>query len=81
MTHRLVVDTSALMALLLQETEAEALLDRAARAESVLLSTATRLELTLVAEGSRFNSTSADVEALLSNLRVQVVPFNADHMR
>jgi len=81
MTHRLVVDTSALMALLLQEPEAEALLDRAARTESVLLSAATRLELTLVAEGSRFNSTSADLEALLSNLRVQVVPFNADHMR
>ena len=81
MTHRLVVDTSALMALLLQEAEAEALLDRAARSESVLLSAATRLELTLVAEGSRFNSTSADLEALLSNLRVQVMPFNTDHMR
>ena len=69
------------MALLLQEPEAEALLDRAARAESVLLCAATRLELTVVAEGKRFNSTSADLEALLSNLRVHVVPFNADHMR
>jgi ribonuclease VapC len=80
-THRLVVDTPALMAFLLQETEAEALHDRAARAESVLLSAATRLELTLVAEASRLNSTSVDLEALLSNLCVQAVPFNADHMR
>ena len=46
------------MALLLQEPEAEELLDLAARAERVRLSATTRLELTLVAEGRRFNSTS-----------------------
>jgi ribonuclease VapC len=78
--HTLVVDTSALMALLLQEPEAEELLDLAARAERVQLSAATRLELTLVAEGSRFNSTSSEIEALLNNLRVQVLPFDANHL-
>ncbi|WP_322771733.1 type II toxin-antitoxin system VapC family toxin [Synechococcus sp. CBW1107] len=80
MIHTLVVDTSALMALLLQEPEAEELLDLAARAERVQLSAATRLELTLVAEGSRFNSTSSEIEALLNNLRVQVLPFDANHL-
>ena len=80
MIHSLVVDTSALMALLLQEPEAEELLDLAARAERVQLSAATRLELTLVAEGSRFNSTSSEIEALLSNLRVEVVPFESNHL-
>ena len=69
------------MALLLQEPEAEALLDRAARTESALLSASTRLELTLLAEGLHSNRTSADLEALLSNLLVQVVPFNAYRMR
>ena len=69
------------MALLLQEPEAEELLDLAARAERVHLSAATRLELTLVAEGSRFNSTSSEIEALLSNLRVQVLPFDANHLQ
>ena len=68
------------MALLLQEPEAEELLDLAARAERVQLSAATRLELTLVAEGSRFNSTSSEIEALLSNLRVEVVPFETNHL-
>ena len=80
MIHTLVVDTSALIALLLLEPEAEDLLDLAARAEQVYLSAATRLELTLVAEGSRFNSTSSEIEALLNNLRVQVLPFDANHL-
>lgn len=80
MIHTLVVDTSALMALLLQEPEAEELLDLATRAERVQLSAATRLELTLVAEGRRFNSTSSEIEALLSNLRVEVVPFETNHL-
>jgi ribonuclease VapC len=78
--HTIVVDTSALIALLMQEPEAEVLLDLAARAERVHLSAATRLELSLVAEGSRFNSTSSEIEALLSNLRVEVLPFEANHL-
>ena len=68
------------MALLLQEPEAEELLDLAARAERVHLSTATRLELTLVAEGNRVNSTSSEIEALLSNLRAEMLPFEANHL-
>ena len=80
MIHTLVADTSALIALLLQEQEAAELPDLAARAERVHLSTATRLEITLVAEGRRFNSTSSEIEALLSNLRVEVVPFDANHL-
>ncbi len=80
MIHTIVVDTSALIALLMQEPEAEVLLDLAARAERVHLSAATRLELSLVAEGSRFNSTSSEIEALLSNLRVEVLPFEANHL-
>ncbi len=80
MIHTLVVDTSTLIALVLQEPEAEDLLDLAARAERVYLSAATRLELSLVAEGSRCSSTSSEIEALLSNLRVQVLPFDANHL-
>ena len=64
----------------MQEPEAEVLLDLAARAERVHLSAATRLELSLVAEGSRFNSTSSEIEALLNNLWVEVLPFEANHL-
>jgi len=74
--HELVIDTSALMAMLLQEGDAEALLDVAARASVVHLSTASRLELGLVAEGYRHGVEDHEVEQLLLALRVHLVPFD-----
>jgi ribonuclease VapC len=76
----LVLDTSALMALLLQEPEAEGLLQVAASAEVLRLSAATRLELSLVAEGSRAGSEPAEVDQLLLALGVVVVPFDQNQM-
>jgi len=75
----IVIDTSALMALLLQESDAEALLDTAARAAVVCLSAASRLELGLVAASERHGVDATDVEQLLLTLRVAVVPF--DHQQ
>jgi ribonuclease VapC len=72
----IVIDTSALMALLLQESDAEALLDAAARAAVVHLSTASRLELGLVAESERHVIEATEVEQLLLALRVEVMPFD-----
>jgi len=74
--NELVIDTSALMAMLLQEGDAEALLDVAARASVVHLSTASRLELGLVAEGDRHGVEDHEVEQLLLALRVQLVSFD-----
>lgn len=51
-TGELVIDTSAVMAMLLQESDAETLIDAAVRASVVHLSVASRLELGLVAEGA-----------------------------
>ena len=72
----IVIDTSALMALLLQESDAEALLDAAARAPVVHLSAASRLELGLVAESARHGIEATEVEQLLLFLRVEVMPFD-----
>jgi ribonuclease VapC len=72
----IVIDTSALMALLLQESDAEALLDAAARAAVVHLSAASRLELGLVAESARHGIEATEVEQLLLALRVEVMPFD-----
>jgi ribonuclease VapC len=72
----MVIDTSALMALLLQENDAEALLDAAVRASVVHLSAASRLELGLVAESKRHGVEDTEVEQLLLGLRVEVVPFD-----
>lgn len=72
----IVIDTSALMALLLQESDAEALLDAAARAAVVHLSAPSRLELGLVAESERHGIEATEVEQLLLALRVEVMPFD-----
>lgn len=72
----IVIDTSALMALLLQESDAEALLDAATRATLVHLSAASRLELGLVAESERHGIEATEVEQLLLALRVEVMPFD-----
>lgn len=71
----IVIDTSALMGLLLQESDAEALLDAAARAAVVRLSAASRLELALVAESARHGIEATEVEQLLLALRVEVMPL------
>jgi len=75
----LVIDTSALMALLPQETEAEPLLAVAAEASVVHLSAASRVELGLVSESSRHGIEDNEVEQLLLTLGVQVVPFDQHH--
>ncbi len=72
----LVIDTSAVMAMLLLENDAEALLDIAARAAVVHLSAASRLELGLVAESARHGVEPTEMEQLLLALRVQLVPFD-----
>lgn len=72
----IVIDSSALMALLLQESDAEALLDTAARAAVVRLSAASRLELGMVAENERHGIEATEVEQLLLSLRVEVIPFD-----
>lgn len=76
----LVIDTSALMAMLLQEREAEMLMDVALRASVVHLSTASRLELGLVAESVRHAVEDSEVEQLLLALKVDVVPFDQQQM-
>ena len=74
--NAIVIDTSALMGLLLQESDAEVLLDAATQAAVVHLSAASRLELGLVAESERHGIEASEVEQLLLALRVEVMPFD-----
>lgn len=76
----LVVDTSALMAMLLEEPDAEQMLDVAARAAVVHLSAATRLELGMVSERARQGGADPEVELLLLALSVRIVPFDSHHL-
>jgi ribonuclease VapC len=84
----MVVDTSALLALLLQEEEAEAILELACAGAPLHLSAATRLELTLVTEaparqssaGAAESPCQSAVDQLLLELGLEVVPFDAGQL-
>jgi len=78
--NELVVDTSALMAMLLEEPDADRFIDLAARAAVVHLSAASRVEIGLVSEGSRHRVEDTEVEQLLLTLSVRVVPFGQHHL-
>ncbi len=79
-TGELVIDTSAVMAMLLQESDAETLIDAAVRASVVHLSVASRLELGLVAEGDRHGLQAMAVDELLLALRARLVPFDQQQL-
>lgn len=73
-----VVDTSAVMALLLEEDDADVLLDHLVSASPRVMSAGTRLELGIVAE-ARLGPIGADLVArLLRDTETQVLPFDAD---
>ncbi len=76
----MVIDTSAFLAVLLKEEDAEALAVLMAESPRLLMSAATKLEASLVAEGSRFGATSEAVEALCQALDIQVMPFDQSHL-
>ena len=84
-TPQLVIDTSALMALLLQEPEAETIMSAALQASVVFLSAGSRLELALVSEsrGSKVDSAEtcdAEVNELLRTLGVEVMAFDQQQL-
>ena len=73
----IVVDSSALIAILLDEPDSEDLGDRAARATSVLVSAATLVEARMVAL-SRIDEAGVEkLTALLVGLDAEIVPFDA----
>ena len=76
----MVIDTSAFLAVLLKEEDAEDLAVLMAESPRLLMSAATKLEASLVAEGSRFGATSEAVEALCQALDIQVMPFDQSHL-
>jgi ribonuclease VapC len=75
-----IVDSSALLAILRKEPEAAKLTAAVLAAESRLISTGTFLEAAMVAEGRRGLSGAGDLDALVAELDLQVVPFTADHV-
>jgi ribonuclease VapC len=77
----MVIDSSALIAILQREPEARAFLAAIQRSQLRFMSAMTKLEIYLVAVGLRGPGGANDVDDLLRDLRIQVVPFDDDHAK
>jgi ribonuclease VapC len=72
----MVIDTSVLLAVLFGEPDAGGLLETLLAQPRLQLSIGSRLETSLVAEGSRFGAPADAVDQLIAQLGVVVVPFD-----
>ncbi len=77
----MVIDTSALIAILAQEPEAEQLAAAIAGDEVRLLSAATLTEASIVVTVLFGDGGGADLDDLIDQMGVEVVPLTADHAR
>jgi ribonuclease VapC len=77
----MVIDSSALIAVLRREPEEQEFRNAIKLASSRLLSASTRVETGIVALGLAGEVGLEQVDALLETLRVETVPLSADHAR
>jgi len=75
----MVIDTSALVAILFQEPEAAAIEASLEMASTRLMSAVTRVELVCVVEGRKGNAGRRDLEALLQAVNPDIVAVTARH--
>ncbi|BDG73906.1 type II toxin-antitoxin system VapC family toxin [Roseomonas fluvialis] len=75
----MILDTSALMAILQKEAEAPAFGEAAAKAETIAIAAPTLVELGIVAEGLAGEVVRPRIDQLLESMRVEIVPFTAEH--
>jgi len=75
----MIVDTSAVMAILFEEREEHAFRSAIRAASNRLLSASTRVELGLVTLGRRGEPGLEMLQALLKALRLDTVPVSAEH--
>jgi len=77
----MVIDSSALMAILRREPEERDFRNAIKLASSRLVSATTRVEIGIVALGRAGEAGLEQIEALRENLKLETVPFSADHAR
>ena len=75
----MVIDTSALIAILLDEPEAEAFAKAIAADSRRLISAASALETAIVIEVRRGPAGGRELDLLLHRSRIEVVPLTASH--
>lgn len=72
----MIVDTSALLAVILGEPDAEAILRALISADTVALSAATLTEALVVAEARQGRDAASDLAELLGEIEAEVVPLD-----
>ena len=75
----MIVDTSALMAILLHEEGFERFARAIAYAERKLIAAPTLVEATMVITGRKFEEGSGLLDEFLRTSRIETIPFTADH--
>ena len=73
----MVIDTSALVAILQAEPERDAMLEAVAKADRRLVSAVTVLEAAMVLEGRFGPDAGADLELFLFDARTEIVPLDS----
>jgi ribonuclease VapC len=76
-----ILDSSALVAILFREPEADAFVDRILAADVIRISVATWVELMMVMAGETDAASVRDAEAFLADAEVQVEPLTLEHGR
>lgn len=76
----MIVDSSALLAILQKEPEAAQLSEAILAAESRFISTGNLLEAAIVAESRRGPSGSRDLDDLIAELELVAIPFDAEQV-
>lgn len=73
----MILDTSAIMAILRQEPEAERFVAAMAKAPEMAISAATLLELGIIAEGQAGPEIRPHLDRLLADSETEIAPFTA----
>jgi ribonuclease VapC len=74
-----IIDSSAVVAILFDEPDALAFATAIGNADSVAMAAPTLVETTLVAEGRTREGMRDRLDALLSKAEAEIVPFTAEH--
>jgi ribonuclease VapC len=77
----MVIDTSALLAVIFDESEAETFAELLATSETTLLSAVSWLEAGIVVEAKKGKDAARDYQSFLAAARVKIVEFTPDHGR
>lgn len=75
----MVVDTSALVAILFAESTAERLMEAILAAPRPIVSAASLVEVGIVAIARHGEASERELNSLLRQLRLQIIPVTADH--